>query len=113
MEFKASLKNIPVSTKKVEPVLDIIRGKNALRAIDELTLINRKASLYIKKLVKSALANVESNYKVEPKLLVIDKIWVTKGPTKVMRRYRYGGRGRVKPYRKHRSNLYIVLRYGA
>ncbi len=111
--IKANIKNIPMSDKKISPVLDMIKGHNAKYALQELKLINKKASIYIEKLLKSAIANAEHNFKLDPNKLVIHRIWATEG-VKKMRKYGHGGaKGRVRIIRNYRSNIFVELKYGA
>ena len=110
---KANIKNIPMSDKKITPVLELITGHNAMVALQELKLINKKASIYVTKLLKSAIANAEHNFKLDPNKLIISRIWATEG-TKKMRKYGHGGaKGRVRIIRNYRANIFVELEYGA
>ncbi len=111
--IKANIKNIPMSDKKITPVLELIKGHKAKYALQELKLINKKASVYIEKLLKSAIANAEHNFKLNPEKLIIKRIWATEG-TKRMRKLGHGGgKGRIRYIRNYRSNLFVELEYGA
>ncbi len=107
---KVALRNIPISSKKVEPVLELIRGHNLLYALEELKLVNKKAARFIYKLLKSAVANIEHNRRMDPSKMKILRIWVTKGPK--LKRYRFAAKGRIRPYQKYRSNIYAEIGYG-
>ena len=110
---RANIRNVPMSDKKIAPVLDLIRGHKAVYALQELKLINKKASTYIEKLLKSAIANAEHNFKLDPEKLVISKIWATEG-SKRYKKYGHGGaKGRVRIIRNYRANIFVELKYGA
>ena len=108
---RAVSRNIPISSKKVEPVIALIRGDNVDLAMQKLKLINKKAAHYIYKTLQSAVANAANNKRLDPKGMKVLKAWVTKGPK--YKRYRAGGRGIAKPYIKHRANIFIEIGYGA
>ncbi len=108
---KVSLKNAPVSVKKAASVLALVQGDNLLLAIDKLRLVNKKTAKIVYKLLQSAVANIQNNKKMDPSKMKVLRIWATKAPQ--LRRYRFGARGRVKPYTKYRSNIFAEIGYGA
>ncbi|MBU4480191.1 50S ribosomal protein L22 [Patescibacteria group bacterium] len=105
--IKAELKNYRQSPRKVRLVADLVRGKDVGRAISELTFLNKKASLQIKKLVESAIANAKHNFKLEKENLFIKEIRVDEGPT--LKRFRAGARGVAYPMKKRTSRVIIGL----
>ncbi len=105
--MKAYLKNYRQQPRKVRLVADMVRGKNVMRAMAELSFLPKDAALPIRKLIASAIANAENNFKVAKENLVVKEISVDKGIT--LKRHRPVSRGRAHPIRKRSSNIKIVL----
>ncbi|MCK4386754.1 MAG: 50S ribosomal protein L22 [Candidatus Pacebacteria bacterium] len=106
-EIKAKLSNYRQSPRKVRLVADLIRGKKVERAIQELNFVNKKASLAVKKLLQSAIANAKHNQGVKEKDLFLKEITVNAGST--LKRFRAGARGTAYPLKKRTSHIAIVL----
>lgn len=60
MEAVAKLKNCPISARKMRLVVDNIRGKRVADALDMLRYSKREATVWLEKLVRSAIANWEN-----------------------------------------------------
>ena len=106
-QVKAVTKYILMSPLKVRRVVNSIRGMRAEEALEVLNLLPQAAAVPVYKTVKSALANAEENYALEPEDMVIAEARVDEGPR--LRRARYGARGRFKPIQKRMSHITIVL----
>lgn len=111
MIVTAKQTNIPMSPKKLARVIEIVKGHNALKALDELKLVNKKGAFYANKVIASAVANAEHNFKLDTAKLVVSKIWATDG-IKRLRKIHFASRGRVTFLQKYRSNLFVELTYG-
>jgi len=105
--MKSSLKNYRQSPRKVRLVADLIRGKNVNQALLELKFLPKRAADQIAKLVTSAAANAENNYKVNKEDLVVKEISVDQGVT--LKRYRPRARGVAKRINKRTSNITLSL----
>lgn len=105
--MKAYLKNYRQSSRKVRLVADMIRGKKADRALAELKFLPKRASEVVIKLLSSAIANAENNFKVSAKELVVKDITVDQGPT--LRRFRPRARGSASRINKRTSNISLTL----
>lgn len=81
MEAKAYLKYVRISPRKVKVVLDLIRGKDANMAMAILQNTRKGASEDLIKLLKSAMANAENNFGMEPQRLYVSQCFVCPGPT--------------------------------
>lgn len=103
----ATMKNIPISVTKIAPVANLIRGKNVDYALNVMNSLNKKGAKYIYKLLLSATSN--SSKEGTKETLIVDTIYASTGPTKMYKRMRFAGRGRIKPYRKYHSNLFVSL----
>lgn len=107
-DVRADLKFCPVSAQKVRLVIDLLRGKPAVQALDTLTFINKGVALPLRKLVASAMANAEENFGINRDDLYIYKITADEAPTRKWRRF--GARGRFKPLLRRSSHVTVILR---
>ncbi len=107
-DVRAELRNCPVSAQKVRLVIDLVRGKPALQALDVLKFMNRSAANPLFKLLTSAVANAEENFGINRDDLVIYKITADEAPTRKWRRF--GARGRFKPLLRRASHVTVILR---
>ena len=81
MEGRAYLKYARISPRKVQIVLDLIRGKDAGTAMAILKNTPKSASEYLIKLLKSAVANAENNFGMDSSKLYVSECFVCPGPT--------------------------------
>ena len=107
-DIKAKARHIPISAQKTRLVIDLVRGKDVVEALDVLSFTPNKASLPVAKLIQSAIANAENNFGMNRYDLYIHKIVADEGPTRRWRRF--GARGRVKPRLRRSSHISLVLR---
>jgi len=105
--MKASLKNYRQSPRKVRLVADLVRGKKVSQALLELKFLPKRATEVISKMIASATANAEHNFKVSADDLFIKEITVDKGVT--LKRYRPRARGVAKRINKRTSNISLTL----
>ena len=99
-----------VSVTKACFVLDAIRGKDVETALAILAYNPRYASSVIEKLLKSAIANAETNYpdkNYKAENLYIAECYANKGPT--MKRIQPRAQGRAYRIEKRMSHITIVL----
>ncbi|MBS1250336.1 MAG: 50S ribosomal protein L22 [Chloroflexi bacterium] len=107
-DIKAKLRHVPVSAQKARLVVDLVRGKDVVDALDMLQFVTKKAAQPVSKLISSAIANAENNFGLNRYDLYIHKIVADEGPTRKWRRF--GARGRVKPRLRRSSHISISLR---
>ncbi len=107
-DFRAYLKNCGMSAQKVRLVVDMIRGKNAIEAVQVLKFANKEAAYHVGKLLDSAIANAEENFGASREDLYVHSIMADEAPTRKWRRF--GARGRFKPLLRRSSHVTIVLR---
>jgi large subunit ribosomal protein L22 len=96
------------SPRKTNLILKALVGRPALLAIKQLSVIQKRASEPIAKLIKQAIGNAVSLKQLSPDTLIIDSAFATKGKT--IKRAHIGGRGRTKPYERISSHLTLNLR---
>jgi large subunit ribosomal protein L22 len=107
-DIRAQLRFLPISAQKVRLVVDLVRGKDAVRAQDMLRFMTQRAAEPVLKLLNSAIANAEENFGVSRDDLFVATIYADEGPTRMWRRF--GARGRFKPIMRRSSHVTLVLR---
>lgn len=107
MQTKAVAKYVRVSPRKARIVVDKIRGKEVVDALDILRFNERAISEVVSKVVNSAAANAEHNFGVRPENLVIKEAYVDEGPT--IKRFRPRAKGSASPIRKRTSHITVVV----
>lgn len=108
MEAKAVARYIRIAPRKVRIVVDNIRGKNVNEALAVLRFTPKVASSVIAKVVKSAAANAENNFEMDPSRLYVAEAYVDQGPT--LKRAHPRQRGRAFPILKRSSHITIVVK---
>lgn len=81
MEAIAKMRYIRISPRKVQIVLDLIRGKDAATAMAILKHTPKAASEELIKLLKSAVANADHNFHMDTQKLYVSECFVCPGPT--------------------------------
>ena len=107
MEAKASATFVRIAPRKVQIVLDLIRGEDAEKAMAILKHTPKAACEVLEKVLKSAMANAEVNNMDTSKLYVAE-CFVNQGPT--LKRIRPRAQGRAYIIRKRTSHITIVLK---
>lgn len=107
-EVTAKLRYLRISPRKSRLVIDLIRKMPVIKAETQLRLINKKSAIPLLKLLKSAVANAENNFKLKKDNLYIYQIKVDGGPP--LKRFRTRAFGRAAPIMKRTSHITIVLR---
>ena len=99
--------NVRSSTRKLNPILRAIVGKNVDVALRNLTFSEKRISNDIKKTISSALANAENNFQYDIDKLIVKEAYC--GKKIVMKRFRPRAKGRASPILKPYSSVTIVL----
>ena len=107
IEVRAIARNVPGSPRKAGLVADVIRGKRVPDALATLQFLPHRAARNFAKVVKSAAANAETNFNLDPTELYIVRVTADKGRT--LKRFRPKARGRVGPILKRSSHLTVVV----
>ena len=105
----AKLTNIPTSPRKMRLVADMVRGKEAFRALGILKFSNKEAAARLEKLLRSAIANWEAKNerKAESGELYISTIYVNCAP--MLKRMRPAPQGRGYRIRKRANHVTIIV----
>ncbi|MBR1826648.1 MAG: 50S ribosomal protein L22 [Clostridia bacterium] len=107
MEAKASATFVRIAPRKVQIVLDLIRGEDAEKAMAILKHTPKAACEVLEKVLKSAMANADVKNMDTSKLYVAE-CFVNQGPT--LKRIRPRAQGRAYIIRKRTSHITIVLK---
>ncbi len=106
-EVLARARFIRGSQYKLRRYANLIRGKNAIEAVEILQTLHGENSNRVLKVIQSAVANAENNHDLDAGELFVKEIFVDEGP--VMRRWRPRARGRATPIHKKISHITIKL----
>jgi large subunit ribosomal protein L22 len=106
-QVRAVNKYVKGSPLKARRVVNVVRGMNALQALETLRLMPHAAAREVERTLKSAMANADENFGIDPTDMFIAQITSNEGPR--MRRIRFGARGRVKPVTKRTMHITVVL----
>lgn len=107
MKANAVAKYIRISPRKMKPICDLVRGKNASEAMAILQFTPRKGAELLNKVIKSAVANAENNHDMDVESLYIESVYANQGPT--MKRWKAGSMGRAKPRLIRTSHIGVVV----
>ncbi|MEE1075935.1 MAG: 50S ribosomal protein L22 [Acutalibacteraceae bacterium] len=107
-ESRAYLKFVRISPRKVKIVLDLIRNKPADYAMAILKHTPKAACEPLEKLLKSAMANAETNHNMDVSKLYVAECSVSQGPT--LKRIRPRAQGRAFRIDKKTSHITLVLK---
>lgn len=108
MEARAYLKNARIAPRKVQIVLDLIRGKDTETAMAILKHTPKAACEYLEKLLKSAIANADNNFGMDKENLFVSECFVCPGPT--MKRIMPRAQGRAFRILKRTSHVTLVVK---
>lgn len=96
-----------MAPRKVRLVVDVVRGMSVAEAEMRLTFLPKAAAMPVLKLLRSAVANAEHNFKLSRETLFVKTITVDGGP--VLHRWRARAMGRAAPIRKRTSHIMLIV----
>ena len=99
---------IRTSPQKLNLVAQLIRGKKAEQALNDLAFSRRRVAGEVKKVLESAIANAENNHNLDVDSLIVSEAYV--GKNLVMKRFRARAKGRAARILKPFSQVTIVVR---
>ncbi len=111
MEAVAKLKNCPMSPRKMRLIVDNIRGKKVDDALNILKFTKQEASIWLEKVVLSAIANWEhkndSVLNADDYDLIVKTAFVDEGT--MLKRFRPAPHGRAHRIRKRTNHITIIV----
>ena len=108
MEATAKVTYVRIAPRKVQIVLDLIRNKPVEEARAILKHTPKAACEPLAKLLKSAVANAETNKNMDVTRLYVAQCFVCQGPT--LKRIRPRAQGRAFRINKKTSHITMVLK---
>ena len=106
----AKLNNCPTSPRKMRLIADLIRGMDADKALAELKLNPKEASIRMEKLLLSALANWEAKNegkRMDDNNLYVSEVKVDSG--RMLKRVQPAPQGRAHRIRKRSNHVTLVV----
>lgn len=109
MEAVATLRNCPMSARKMRLVVDNIRGKSVDDAFGILKYTNKEAAVWLEKLLLSAVSNWANKHDNSPEDagLFVKTAFVNGGP--VLKRFRPAPHGRAHRIRKRMNHVTLIV----
>jgi len=108
VEARAIVRHIRISSRKVNIVINLIRGKKVGEAFAILKHTPKAASEVLEKLLKSAVANAENNNGMNIDNLYVSEVYATQGPT--LKRFRAAAMGRGVRILKRTSHITLAVK---
>ena len=104
---RAEHKDARIAPRKVEIVCDMIRGKDAKMAVALLENTPKAGCELLVKVLKSAMANAENNFEMDPEKLYVCQTYATAGP--ILKRGQPRAQGRMYRINKRTSHLIVAV----
>lgn len=108
IEVQAVARNVRMTPRKVRLVADAVKGKPLAEALALLRFMPQKASTPVLKAVKSAAANAENNFDMDPNVLYVVRVTADAGRSS-RPRYRARARGRVGRISRRSAHVTVVV----
>ena len=103
----ATARYVRMGAPKAKRLLDIIKNKSAVEAVAILENTPSTASIVVKKVLCSAMANAENNQGLNRDELVVAEAYANQAPS--FKRVSFRGRGGVDTIIKRNCHITIVL----
>ena len=107
MRIKAVSKNTGLSPRKVRLLIDMVRGKKVEDALNILKFAPTPQAGIVAKAVKSAAANAENNFHMDPAELKVVTIYADEAQS--VKRFRPAARGRAARFKKRSSHITVIV----
>ena len=107
MQAKAIARTVGVTPRKARLVVDLVRGKSVVEALETLSLLNKSAVTPVTKVIKSAVANATNNFNMNESSLYIKEAYVDEGIR--MRRFLPRAKGSASGLVKRTCHITIVV----
>ncbi|MEK7582387.1 MAG: 50S ribosomal protein L22 [Patescibacteria group bacterium] len=107
MEVRAQLNNVRLAPRKVRSVVNLLKKKDALAALNQLDHIVLRPTEALSKLIRSAIASAENTYSMVAENLYIKDFIINEGVK--LKRYLPRAQGRATEIQKKTSRITLVL----
>ena len=108
MEAKAYLHDVRIAPRKVQIVLDLVRGKDVDMAAAILKNTPKRGAEILEKVLASAVANAENNHNMDKSKLYVSKCFVTPG-SHMLKRVMPRGKGSANRILKRTSHITVCV----
>ena len=103
----ATARYVRMGAPKAKRLLDIIKNKPAIEAVAILDITPSTASIAVKKVLCSAMANAENNMGLNKDELIVAEAYANQAPS--FKRVAFRGRGGVDTIIKRNCHITVVL----
>lgn len=107
MQAKAIARTVGVTPRKARLVVDLVRGKTVVEALEILSVLNKSAVRPVTKVIKSAVANATNNFNMDESSLYIKEVYVDDSIR--MRRYLPRAKGSASGLVKRTCHITVVV----
>ena len=107
MPVRAMSKNVGISAKKLQPLVEAVRGLRVQEALDALRFVPGFGAAKLSKVLHSAAANAENNLMLNPSRLRVVTAYTNQGMT--LKRFRARARGRGGRIKRRFSHITVVV----
>ena len=112
MEAKAQAKYVRCTPMKARRMINVVRGKRAVEAVNVLRFAPQAAAVPVRKVIESAIANArvkaeKANERFDENELFIVTAFVDEGPT--LKRFRPRAQGRAGRILKRTSHITVIV----
>lgn len=107
MQIVAEQKNTRQTPRKVRLVANSVRKLPLEKALRQLAVVERRATIVVLKVIRQAVANAVHNHRINPEDLILKNILVTEGTR--YKRFRAVSRGRAHNVVKKTCHIKVVL----
>lgn len=107
MQAKAIARTVGVTPRKARLVVDLVRGKTVVEALEILSVLNKSAVTPVTKVIKSAVANATNNFNMDESSLYIKEAYVDDAIR--MRRYLPRAKGSASGLVKRTCHITVVV----
>lgn len=108
MQVRAKAKNVRMSARKVGQIVELIRGRPVREAAAVLQHTPRAAARDVAKVLKSAVANAENNFELDPNTLYVASAVADQGSS-LPKRWRAKARGQAGPIIRRTTHITVVV----
>lgn len=105
--MKAIARYVRITPKKMNLIAHMVRNLDADEALKILEYTPKKGAHILAKVLASAVANAENNFKQERTSLFVKEIVVTKAPS--FKRGIPASKGRIQPIIKRNSHVTVMI----
>lgn len=107
MAYQSKHRFCRIAPRKARLVMDLIRGRDVDDALTLLRFSKQRASVYIEKVIRSAVANANEQEAPARNTLYVRQAFVDPGP--IIKRFQPKDRGKAHPINKRTSHLVVEL----